>query len=66
MYLYRRLDGSLIGQVSSSGTGGYFNIITPYNEAHYIVCLDNEPGEVYNDLVRGNVFPDSQEWSYDA
>ena len=66
LYLHRRLDGSLIGQVSSSGTGGYFNMITPYNEAHYIVCLDNGPGEVYNDLVRGNVFPDSQEWSYDA
>lgn len=56
LYLYKRDDGSLINSTTSSGNG-YYYLETTYSGSHYIVCLDNEAGEDYNDMIIGNVLP---------
>lgn len=55
--LYYRDTGELIDDTTSSGVGGYFRLETTYNESHYAVCLDDEGGVDYNDLIYGNVYP---------
>lgn len=56
LYLHDRADGSLMGTTTSSGNG-YYYLETTFSGAHYIVCLDNEEGEDYNDLILGNMIP---------
>ena len=57
LYLHNRDDGSLIDTTTASGNG-YYYLETTYSGSHYIVCLDNESGEDYNDLIIGNVSPE--------
>lgn len=56
LYLHNRTDGSLVATTTSSGDG-YYYLGTTYSGAHYIVCLDDEAGEDYNDMILGNMFP---------
>lgn len=60
LYLHRRDDGSLTDNTTSSGDG-YYYLETIYSGSHYIVCLDDEVGEDYNDLIIGNVYPEEIE-----
>jgi hypothetical protein len=54
---YRASTGELMDvTVSVSGTG-YFYLESIYNDAHYIVCLDDDAAPSYNDLIYGNVYP---------
>ena len=57
LYLHYRDDGSLVDTTTSSGNG-YYYLETTYSGSHYIVCLDDEAGEDYNDMIIGNVFPE--------
>lgn len=41
--LYRRVNGSLVGQTTTAN-GGRFEIDTPYDEAHYIMALYTTSG----------------------
>lgn len=56
IYLHRRDTGVLIDTITSSGNGSY-TLSTTHSGAHYIVCLDDDPGESYNDLILGNMIP---------
>lgn len=56
MLLHNRSSGELLDTTTSSGNG-YYYLETSYSGTHYIVCLDNDVGEDYNDLVIGNVIP---------
>ena len=56
LYLHDRSNGSLINTTTSSGNG-YYYVETIFPSAHYIVCLDNEVGEDFNDMILGNMFP---------
>ena len=56
LYLYNRSDGSLIGSTTSSGDG-YFYITTTSTGSHFLVCLDTAGGNVYNDLIYGDMYP---------
>lgn len=42
---------------ATSGVDGYYVIETTYSGAHYLVCLDDEGGASYNDLIIGDVYP---------
>ena len=55
--LYRCDTGELVGSTTSSGIGGYFYCETTHSGSHYVVCLDNEIGADYNDLIYGKIFP---------
>jgi len=57
IYLHNRDTGALIGSTTSSGAGGYFYCETTYSGSHYVVCLDDEAGVSYNDLIYGNIYP---------
>lgn len=52
--LYREGTGEIISETMSSITGAY-TLTTPYNEDHYVVCLDALGGEDFNHLIRKNV-----------
>lgn len=56
LYLHDRNTGALVDTTTSSGNG-YYYLETTYSGEHYIVCLDAEGGESYNDLIIGNVIP---------
>jgi len=56
LYLHKRDDASSIDTTTSSGNG-YYYLETTYYGSHYIVCLDDNAGEDYNDLIIGNVVP---------
>lgn len=56
LFLHRRDTGALTDTATSSGNG-YYYLNTTYSGSHYIVCLDDESGESYNDLIVGNVIP---------
>jgi hypothetical protein len=49
--LYRSSNGMFVDEAMSSSVDGTYDLFTPYNEEHYIVCLDNEEGIVYNPLA---------------
>ena len=55
--LHRSDTGELVGATTSSGIGGYFYGETIYSGAHYVVCLDDDAGVDYNDLIYGNIYP---------
>ena len=54
--LHDRNDGSFVATTTSSGNG-YYYMETTSSGSHYIVCLDDEAGEEYNDLIIGPAFP---------
>jgi hypothetical protein len=56
VYLHNRSTGELVDSTTSSGNG-YYYLETTYSGAHYIVALDDEAREDYNDLIIGNVYP---------
>lgn len=56
LYLYRRDTGAYVDTTTSSGDGSY-SFTTTNSGPHFIVCLDDEAGEDFNDLVFGNVIP---------
>ena len=56
LYLHCRLTGELAGTTTSSGNG-YYYIETAISGSYYIVCLDNDAGTEYNDLIIGRAFP---------
>jgi len=49
--LYRSSNGMFVDEAMSSSVDGTYDLFTPYNEEHYIVCLDDEDGVVYNPLA---------------
>lgn len=55
--LYRRSTGALMGATTSSGTDGYFEIGSYYNEYHYVVILP-ELDEDYNLLGYDRIHPE--------
>lgn len=55
--LHRSDTGILVGSTTSSGIDGYFYCETTFSGAHYVVCLDDEIGIDYNDLIYGNIYP---------
>jgi len=57
IYLHRRSTGELVDTTTSSGIGGAYTLTTSFSGAHYIVCLDDDAGESYNDLILGNMIP---------
>lgn len=56
LYTYRRDTGALIGYTTSSGDG-YYYLTVFYNGPQYVVCLDDDAGESYNDLIIGSITP---------
>jgi hypothetical protein len=56
IYLHNRTTGELITTTTSSGNG-YYYLETTSSGSHYIVCLDDDAGVEYNDLITGSVFP---------
>lgn len=56
VYLHKRFDGSLEDTVVSNESG-YYYLETTSSGSHYIVCLDDEAGKDYNDLIIGGVYP---------
>jgi len=56
LYLHNRLTGELITTTTSSGNG-YYYMETVSSGSHYIVCLDDDAGVEYNDLIIGPAFP---------
>ncbi len=55
IYLHRRDTGVLMNTTTSSG--GSYTLTTTHSGAHYIVCLDDDAGESFNDLILGNMIP---------
>jgi hypothetical protein len=56
VHLNERSTGALMNSTTSSGDG-YYYMTTTYSGTHYLVCLDNDAGIEYNDLIIGNVVP---------
>jgi len=56
IYMYRRDNGQYLGQTTSSGDGSFY-VETAYGGTHFLVCLDNEGGISYNDLIYGDITP---------
>jgi hypothetical protein len=54
--LHNRDDGNLITITTSSGNG-YYYMETSSSGSHYIVCLDDDAGVEYNDLIIGSAVP---------
>lgn len=53
--LYRRADGSLIGNTTSAGVSGTFEIESLYNEQHYAVAIHSN--EEINALIFDHIAP---------
>jgi len=54
---YRRDTGELVGTTASvSGTGAFY-LETTHSGDHYVVCLDDSAGDVYNALVYDYIVP---------
>ncbi len=53
--LYRESTGQLMHETTSSGNGGSYELKTPYNENHYVVCLDAAGGNNYNHLIAKDI-----------
>jgi len=56
LFLHDRSDGALVDSTTSSGDG-YYSMESTISGAHYIVCLDDDAGVDYNDLIVGPVYP---------
>jgi hypothetical protein len=56
IFMYRSDTGAYLGSTTSSGDGGFY-VETSYSGAHFLVCLDPEAGQSYNDLIYGDMMP---------
>jgi len=56
LYLHNRTTGNLVATTTSSGNG-YYYMETTFSGSHYIVCLDDDAGVEYNDMIIGPAFP---------
>lgn len=56
IYLHDRSTATLVDTTTSSGNG-YYYLETISSGSHYIVCLDDDAGIEYNDLIIGSAFP---------
>lgn len=56
IFMYRRDTGEYLGSTTSSGDGGFY-VTTSYSGSHFLVCLDIDGGQSYNDLVYGEMYP---------
>jgi hypothetical protein len=56
IHLHNRATGNLESTTTSSGNG-YYYMETASSGSYYIVCLDDEAGVEYNDLIIGPAFP---------
>ena len=56
LFVYRRDTGEYLGSTTSSGDGGFY-VTTSYSGSHFLVCLDIDGGQSYNDLVYGEMYP---------
>lgn len=56
VYVYDTISGRLLNSATSSGSGG-FTVGTSVSGGHYLVCLDDDTGNSYNDLVAATVIP---------
>ena len=63
LYLYRRDSGLFLGATTSSGDGGYY-IETEYTGNHFVVCVDDEDGVQYEDLIISRALPHSKGWTH--
>jgi len=57
---YRRSNNELVNTDTSDGINGY-RLETPYNEEHYIVCLDDNNEPDFNALIYDRVIPLAKE-----
>jgi len=55
VFAYRTLTGELVDSTTSSG--GYFFVESPYYDEHYVVCLDDTVDINYNHLIYGKLIP---------
>jgi hypothetical protein len=53
---YRRDTDVLLSYTMSSNSGEY-RLPTEYSGEHYIVCKDDDSGDMYNDIIQSRVFP---------
>jgi len=54
---YRTDTDELMDYTTSASGTGYYRLETSYSGSHYIVCKDDEPGDDYNDLIWGKMYP---------
>jgi hypothetical protein len=54
---YRRDTGELVGTATSVSGTGTFYLETTHSGDHYVVCLDDTAGDVYNALVYDYIIP---------
>ena len=57
VYAFRADTGELIDQTTSDSGTGYFYLETSYSGVHYVVCMDDDAGTDYNDLIYGQIYP---------
>ena len=64
LYIYRRNTGEFLGITTSSGDGGYY-LETGYGGDHFIVCVDDEDGVQYEDLIISRAIPHIKGWTHE-
>jgi len=55
--VYRRDTGELLNTTMSVSGTGTFYVDTTYSGQHYAVCIDDDPGDVYNALIYDYIVP---------
>ncbi len=55
--LHSRPYGVLVDSTTSSIMNGYYYLETTFSGSHYIVVIDDDAGDVYNDLIAGRLYP---------
>lgn len=55
---YRIDTGEFVGETTSSGSNGHFRLETTWSGAHDVICLDDEAGVDYNDVIYGRMVPE--------
>ncbi len=57
--VYDRSTGQLMNSTVSSASDGYYYLTTTISGPHYIVCLDDDAGVSFNDLIIGGAIPEA-------
>jgi len=58
VHTYRSDNGKLMDSGTSISGTGYFRLETTYSGAHYVVCVDDDGGFDYNNLIYGKIYPE--------